>query len=90
MIEHFKAEIKKATEDKIKVESNLRTHGRMSSKSDDELGSLSGGRSDGPRPHDWIDRMEQFRSALFAVHAILKIKGLTPPRIKVRDRKCPQ
>jgi hypothetical protein len=84
LIDRFEAEIKGQTEDKVKVESKLRTSGHISgSKSDDDLGISTGGRPEGPPQHVWIDRMEEFRSALFSIHDILKIKNLTPPRVKV-------
>ena len=35
--------------------------------------------------HVWVEKMEEFRNALFGLHKFLNLKSLTPERIKVRS-----
>ena len=85
MIKQFEDDIEKQTNKLVKIESKIRNGDIMAgSRSDDDLGTSAVGSSESPPHHVWVERMEDFRSALVSIHALFKSNTLTPPRIKVR------
>ncbi|KAJ8119714.1 hypothetical protein ONZ43_g3397 [Nemania bipapillata] len=84
LLYRFKQEIKKQTNNELKLDVRLRTSARPgTTKLDEDVINQAGGRN-GPPQHAWVERMEEFRASLFKIHSeVLKVKNITPPRIKV-------
>jgi hypothetical protein len=85
MVERFKNDIHKYTDDKVKVFIKVRMPGAASDADmDDDMGASVTGRAEGPHQHKWVEKMEEFRGALISVHRALMDRNiLGPPRVKV-------
>jgi hypothetical protein len=82
MIESFENEVKIRTKGTVKIERKIHSGTVISNiKSDDDLDALDIGTSDGPPQQVWIERMEDFRSALISIHRLLNNR-INIPRIK--------
>ena len=67
---------------KIKVQD---WKGDFTNLEDDGGAFATGSKESPPQQHEWVKKMEEFRSALRSLHGFLDTQNLTPPRIKVRS-----
>ncbi|KAL7928909.1 hypothetical protein V8C35DRAFT_316826 [Trichoderma chlorosporum] len=83
MIADFENKVKIGTKEKINIES-ITYSGVVTSNVNpgDDLGTSDIGISDGAPQQVWIERMEDFRSALMSIHRSLK-NSIEIPRVKV-------
>lgn len=85
MLDRFKTDIKKYTDDKVGVKVNYRMSGLFTKlDSDEEMGAAAEGEVGGEQQHIWVTKMEEFRTALNSIHTELTRMGITrPERVKV-------
>lgn len=87
-LEYFKADVKNNTENKIEPTVNYLMSGLLPDFNEDNDDS-GGATEEGKKQHDWIQQMEEFRTALNSIHKELRISGKQlPERVKVSLVLC--